>query len=96
MTYVVVATYKAQEATTNDVKEHLEQMVAPTRAEPGCRSYQVFRSRQDDSVFVLVEEYDDEAAFDAHRSTDHFGTHILGGAIPLLAEREVVHAAPLA
>jgi quinol monooxygenase YgiN len=96
MTYVVVATYRAQVDTIDQVKDHLQQMVAPTRAEPGCHTYQVLRSRQDDDVFVLVEEYEDERAFEAHRATDHFDTHILQGAIPLLAEREVVHAAPLA
>lgn len=95
MSYVVVATYRAQEGAAEQVKSHLEQMVVPTRQEPGCRTYDVYRSNEDDALFALVEEYDDEAAFEAHRGADYFQEHILNGAIPKLAQRQVVRGAPL-
>jgi quinol monooxygenase YgiN len=95
MSYVVVVTYRAQEGAAEKVKGHLEHMVAPTNREPGCRSYDVYRSLDDEAVFVLVEVYDDEAAFQQHRAADYFDEHIVKGAIPLLAHREVVRGAPL-
>lgn len=95
MSYVIVVHYHAGEGAAGRVEQHLRQMVEPTRQEPGCRRYDVYRSREDEAVFVLVEEYDDEDAFEAHRAADYFREHILDGAIPLLANREVVRAAPL-
>jgi quinol monooxygenase YgiN len=95
MSYVVVATYRAQEGAAEEVKEHLKRMVTPTNQEPGCRSYDVYRSVEDDGVFVLVEVYEDEESFQQHRAASHFDEHIVNGAIPLLTHREVVRAAPL-
>ena len=40
--------------------------------EPGCSRYDVARSATDSDRFVLWEVYEDQAAFDAHRSTPHF------------------------
>ena len=96
MSYAIVATYRARDGAAEDVKGHLEQMISPTRDEPGCRAYDVYRSHEDSSVFVLVEVYDDEAAFERHREADYFATHILDGAIPLLAQRDVIRCGPLA
>jgi quinol monooxygenase YgiN len=95
MSVFIVATYTTKPDTADDVRQHLEQMLAPTRAEPGCHAYEVFRSRDDGNVFVLFEEYEDETAIEAHRSSPHFATHVLNGAIPLLEERRVVIAEPL-
>jgi quinol monooxygenase YgiN len=95
MSYVIVATYRAQEGHADEVADHLRQMMMPTREEPGCISYDVHRSRQDSAVFVLVEDYRDEDAFTAHTEAHHFQTHIRNGAIPLLADRTVERLAPL-
>ena len=40
-----------------------------TRAEPGCRFYQVHRSPEDPRHFFLYEQYVDDAALAAHRSS---------------------------
>lgn len=40
--------------------------------EPGCRFYQVTRSRADGCVFKLFEVYESQAALDAHSGTAHF------------------------
>ncbi len=45
---------------------------AAVRDEPGCRDFRVFRSEDDPDTFVLVEEYDDAAALEAHRATPHY------------------------
>ena len=40
--------------------------------EPGCSRFDVHQERGDPTLFLLVECYDDEAAFQAHRTSRHF------------------------
>jgi len=40
--------------------------------EPGCRRFDVLLPAEGAERVVLYEIYDDEAAFDAHRTTDHY------------------------
>jgi Uncharacterized conserved protein len=42
--------------------------VPKVREEPGNRAYIFHRSTQDSRVFMLYEEYDDQAALEAHRA----------------------------
>jgi quinol monooxygenase YgiN len=84
---VVIARYQARPGAGDEVASILAQHVSPTRAEPGCVSFLVNRSGDDSDRFVLYEQYDDEAAFQAHRTTAHFRDYIEGRVVPLLAER---------
>jgi len=45
---------------------------ASERDEPGCRRFDVCRTRDDPNRVFLYEIYDDEAAFKAHLETAHF------------------------
>ena len=58
-----------------------------TRAEPGCRMYQAHRSIADARRFFLYEQYDDQAAVDAHRASKHFETYVKNGLFPILETR---------
>jgi quinol monooxygenase YgiN len=40
--------------------------------EAGCNRFDVHQERSDPALFLLVESYADEAAFDAHRSSKHY------------------------
>ena len=40
--------------------------------EPGCSRFDVHQERSDPTLFLLVECYDDQAAFEAHRASPHF------------------------
>jgi quinol monooxygenase YgiN len=40
--------------------------------EPGCREFNVIVSQKDANHLLLFEVYDDAAALEAHRATDHF------------------------
>jgi quinol monooxygenase YgiN len=87
MTFVVIAQYWVRAGEEDKVARALREMVAPTRAEPGNLDYQVFRDPGQPSLFVLFEKYADEAAFDAHRATPHFGTWLAGQVLPALENR---------
>jgi len=43
-----------------------------TRAEPGNYRFDVLRDPADENHFVVYEVFENEAAVDAHRQTDHY------------------------
>jgi quinol monooxygenase YgiN len=88
MTYVVAATWYAREGAEERIREILERLTPQVREEPGCRMWQVHRSPDDPRLFFLYEQYDDEAAFEAHTATPHVERYVRGEAIPLLERRE--------
>lgn len=68
----IVASFTPAEGKAGDVERLLRDMVAPTRAEPGCRRYDLYRNRGAGPTFSLFEIYDDFAAIEHHRSTPHY------------------------
>ena len=87
MAYVVVATYRVKAGEEEKVRAVLETMAPLSRKEPGCLFYQAHRSTEDPGVFLLYEQYLDEAAYKAHMETPHFERYIKGEAIPRLESR---------
>jgi quinol monooxygenase YgiN len=88
MAYVVVARWTAREGEQEAVRASIERLIQPSRAEPGCRLYEPTFDPQDDKVFVLLEIYDDAAAYGVHSSSQHFQQHAVSDAIPRLDSRE--------
>jgi (4S)-4-hydroxy-5-phosphonooxypentane-2,3-dione isomerase len=41
-------------------------------AEPGCNRFDIYQESKDPTLFLLIEIYADEAAFDAHRNSPHY------------------------
>jgi quinol monooxygenase YgiN len=85
--FTVIVRYTVQPGHEHEVQSILSKMVGPTRDEPGCVDYRVHRSLTDRSVFVLYEEYVDQAANEAHMETEYFKRHVLQEALPLLVSR---------
>lgn len=85
---VLIATYTVVPGNEDAVEAILRELQPLSRAEPGCVHYQVQRSIEDRSIFVLYEVWADEAAYQAHTETDHFRRLVLEGAVPLLESRE--------
>jgi autoinducer 2-degrading protein len=83
----VIASYRAQAGRGGDVAGALARHAGATRREHGCRRFTVLRSREEPDECVLDEEYEDEAAFQAHRETPHFRDIIESQVVPILAER---------
>jgi quinol monooxygenase YgiN len=88
MAYVVVATWTAKPGEEDAVQTALRALVAATRAEPGNLVYQAHRDPADPRVFMIYEQYVDEAAFQAHATSPHFREHALENAVPRLQARE--------
>ncbi len=54
----------------------IRENAAAANQEPGCARFEVVQDHADPDHFVLYEVYDDEAAFQAHRETEHFKRYI--------------------
>ena len=88
MAYGVIARWLTAEGNEDGVREALEKLTGPSRAEPGCREYQPLQGLGDPREFLIYEAYDDEAAYEAHGSSEHFRRYAVEEGIPLLESRE--------
>ena len=88
MAYVVAATWTCEPGKEGVVRDAIERLTPPSRAEEGNVFYQAYQDPSDTSVFRLFEIYDDEDAYAAHGASDHFKQYALEQAIPVLADRE--------
>ncbi|BBZ47898.1 putative quinol monooxygenase [Mycobacterium parmense] len=67
----VVARFVPLPEKRSELQALLEGMVAPTRSEAGCHSYNLYEVPADGDL-VLIERYGDQAALEHHRTTDHY------------------------
>ena len=67
----VVAVITAKTGSEDVVRAALTDLVAPTRAEEGCRSYDLYESASVESTFVTIESWREQADLDAHMQTAH-------------------------
>ena len=91
----LAVTYVLQPDHDDEAVDRLLRLTEATRQEPGCRMYQVHRSPTDPLRFFLYEQYDDQAALDAHRASPHFLEHVTDGMSKILASRSPEIYVPL-
>ncbi len=61
----------AREGEETTVEEALREVTGPSREEPGCLSFHIFRSMRDPRLFYIHSRWVDEAAFQAHAELPH-------------------------
>ncbi len=83
----VAVTYIIQPGHEDEAEALLARLTEHTRAEPGCRMYLAHRLTTDPRRFFLYEQYDDQAALDAHRAATHFEQYAKGGLFLILESR---------
>ena len=66
----------------------LRKLQEETRREPGCISYFVQRSRENARRYLIYEQYQDQAALDTHRASDHFKEYGTNGLYRFVEERQ--------
>ncbi|MDR0795571.1 MAG: antibiotic biosynthesis monooxygenase [Tannerella sp.] len=69
---VVVARVTVKSGREKAFVEIASKLVTATRAEEGCLFYTLYQSTENPSVFIIYEEYKDDAAFEAHAASGHF------------------------
>ena len=88
MAYVVAAYWKAKPGKAEIIAQVIKTMTPLSRQEPDCLYYQAQRSLEDPDLFLLYEQYRDQAGYEAHMATPYFEEHVRGLAIPNLESRE--------
>ena len=61
----------ARQGDENAVEAALQEVIVPTREEPGCHSIHVFRSMRDPHLFYIHSRSADESAFQRHGVLPH-------------------------
>jgi quinol monooxygenase YgiN len=67
----VIARFVARKGKEDQLKALLQGMLGPTRAEPGCRLYELYQSGSG-GRFYFYETWESQAALDQHLATPHF------------------------
>jgi quinol monooxygenase YgiN len=83
----VAVTYVIQSGHEDEAVALFAKLTEHTRTESGCRMYLAHRSTTDARRFFLYEQYDDQAALDAHRATPHFEQYAKGSLFPIIESR---------
>ncbi len=74
---VLAVTWLANIGEEEKVKEIFGVLAEASRKEPGCRLYIVHQHRDNPRRFFIYEQYDNEAAVQAHRDSPHFQTYAM-------------------
>lgn len=83
----LIAVLKAKPGKTDDLKQALAALVAPTRQEPGNVEYALFQLRDASDTFYVRESWRGQAGLDAHIALPHFQAFV--------AQMDVLLAEPL-
>ena len=69
----VTAKLKVQPGKNQEFEAIFKQLAAAVNAsEDGCLLYALHQSREDKQTYIVLEQYADEAALQAHGKTDHY------------------------
>jgi quinol monooxygenase YgiN len=79
-----------------DVVESLRLLATASRQEPGCVNYIPHRVEDDPDTVLIYEQYRDGDALAAHRASEHFKDHAVGGLYQKMRERSVENLVALA
>jgi len=69
---VIHATFPIEPTHRDRAVEQMRTLAERSRAEDGIVDYRVTTDIDDPTLFRFVEQYESEAAFEAHVETDHF------------------------
>ena len=69
---MIIAKLSIKPEKIKDFNEVAKEMVEKSNTESGCSFYQLYQDPYDNSKYVVVEEYKNKAAVDAHFASDYF------------------------
>ncbi len=68
----LIARLRAQPGQDRLLTDALRQLSVPSREEAGCLEYVACRAKDDPATLLVLEEWESQAALDAHMETPHF------------------------
>ncbi len=93
VSFIVRMTFSPEDRA--DVAETLRVLAAASRQEPGCVSYIPHHVEGDPDTVLIYEQYRDAKDLAAHRESEHFKKHAVGGLYQKMRERNVENLAAL-
>ena len=69
---VLAVTWMAKVGHEAEVTSLFAKLTEESRKETGCSLYQVHRHKTEPRRFFIYEQYNDDAALEAHRNAPHF------------------------
>ena len=69
---MIIAKLSIKPEKIKDFNEVAKELIEKSNAESGCSFYQLYQDPYDNSKYVVVEEYKNQAAVDAHFASDYF------------------------
>ncbi len=92
---VLMVNFRMKPGKEELAKEYIRKMQQHTRKEPGCRLYVGHQSLDDPRLFCFYEQYDDQAALDAHRAAPYFAEYVTNGLVTLMESRQAALYEPV-
>ena len=87
---VLAVTWIAKTGRESETAAIFEKLQTESRKEPGCAMYQVHKHKTDPRRFFIYEQYKDDAALEAHRTSPHF-LQMAKKDLPKVADRTEGH-----
>ena len=87
---VLGVTWMAKVGREAEVTALFLKLTEQSRKEPGCAMYLVHRHKTEPRRFFIYEQYNDDAALEAHRTAPHFLQHAKKD-LPKVADRVEGH-----
>jgi quinol monooxygenase YgiN len=72
-----------------DVVDTLRLLAEASRQESGCVSYIPHHVEDDPDTVLIYEQYRDAKALEAHRASEHFKNHAVGGLYQKMRDRSI-------
>ena len=92
---VLVVSLRMKPGTEELTRQYMRKMQEHTRKEPGCRMYVGHQSLEDPRLFCFYEQYNDQAALDAHRAAPYFAEYVTNGITAMAETRHAVLYEPV-
>jgi quinol monooxygenase YgiN len=87
VSFIVRLTFNQEDRA--DVAETLRLLADASRKEPGCVSYIPHQVEDDPDTVLIYEQYVDQKALAAHRESQHFKKHAVGGLYQKMRQRSM-------
>jgi quinol monooxygenase YgiN len=69
---IVTATITAKPGKRDELISKSQDLIKSTRSEPGCISYNLYASTENEDALVMIEQWENKEVLDTHMQTDHF------------------------
>jgi len=69
---IVIATVVAKRESSQQLRNELLKLVAPTRQEEGCINYTLHQDNEDPAVFIFYETWQSPVHLEKHIASEHY------------------------